>query len=173
MNRIFSFALLGLIISAGALACKKADLSGNTSDSNTASNAAGKSGSANSFGTAEADKDKVLSEVTAAVREYINVNDKGDLKALERILANDFQARWQGKIFDKNGWMDGKVPSTTIASDEISNIVLAGSTADTATLHFDRRLTYNNGSAPFTERDSISLVKRDGQWQIKEHISGH
>lgn len=176
MKKIISLLGLAFILSICSMACKKVELSGNASDSNASSNAGGKSTTTNNSETQQstgADKDKVLSETSAVVKEYLSANDKGDLKALERLLANDFLARWQGKVYDKNGWIEGKTPSDKIATDEVVNPMLIGYTADTATIHFDRRITYNEGSPPYTEKDSVSLVKKDGQWQIKEHISGH
>jgi hypothetical protein len=174
MKTIFSIALLAAVISLSNLACKKLDQPSLASDSNTSPSAAGKT-TANSETAqpASVDKDKLLSELTTIAREYNSANDKGDPAALERLLANDFTARWQGKVYDKNGWTEGKKPSEVIATDEIINPTLVGNTADMVTIHFDRRFTYNNGNSPFTERDSLAFVKRDGRWQIKEHISGH
>jgi hypothetical protein len=176
MKQIISLLSLAIILSIGNMACKKVEPSGNTSDSNTSSNAGGKSTATTNSETQQstgADKEKVLSETSAVVKEYLKANDKGDLKALERLLANDFTARWQGKVYDKNGWMEGLTPSVRIATDDVVNPMLVGYTADTATIHTDRRLTYTDGSPSYTERDSIGLVKKDGQWQIKELISGH
>ena len=176
MKRITSLLVLVGIISIGNLSCKKVEPSGSTSDSSTSSNAGGKSTTTNNSEAQQStgvDRDKVLSETSTVVKEYLSANDKGDLKALERLLANDFLARWQGKVYDKNGWIEGKKPLDKIATDDVVNPTLIGYTADTATIHFDRRITYNEGSPAYTEKDSVSLVKKDGQWQIKEHISGH
>ena len=172
MKAIFFIATLAIVISLGNLACKKLDQSGMASDSNSSS-AAGKTAANSEAGQTAGDKDKMLSELTAVAREYLSANDKADLATLERLMANDFTARWQGKVYDKNAWTEGKKPSETIATDEIISPELVGNTADTATIHFDRRITYNNGNPPYTERDSLTFVKRDGRWQLKEHISGH
>jgi hypothetical protein len=176
MKKLITLLSLAIILSMCSLACKKVEPSGNTSDSSASSSAGGKSTTTNNSEAQQStgvDRDKVLSETSTVVKEYLSANDKGDIKALERLLANDFLARWQGKVYDKNGWMEGKTPADKIAADDVVNPTLIGYTADTATIHFDRRISYNEGSPSYTEKDSISLVKKDGQWQIKEHISGH
>jgi ketosteroid isomerase-like protein len=172
MKTILSIAFLAVIVSIGNLACKKSD--DTNSNTNTGpGNSTTAQTSPNAAQPAAADKDQALIEVTAVAREYMDAVDKGDLAALERILANDFTVRWQGKLYDKNSWLEGRKPADNVATDEMVNPVLMGYSADTATLHHDRRLTYKDGSPPYMERDSMTFVKNSGRWQLKEYIYGH
>ncbi|HJU55516.1 MAG TPA: nuclear transport factor 2 family protein [Pyrinomonadaceae bacterium] len=167
MKRIFPLALVLAALVAGGLACKKADQPGFMEDSGnqTTQNAASPQ--------AAESKDKLLKELTAVLQQYFASLDRGDKAALERLLSVDFNTRWQGKDYDKDGWITPQQGQPNVASNEVFNAQLEGSSADTATVHFERRLTYKDGSPPYKVRDSATLVKRDGRWQLKTLIPGH
>jgi hypothetical protein len=172
MKNIFTIAFLAVALSALSLACKKSDNTNSNTNTGT-NNSTTAQASPSAAQPAAADKDQVLKDVLAVTREYMVAIDQVDMEALERLLANDFTVRWEGKIYDKNGWVEGRTPSGKIATDEITTSALMGYSADTATLHFDRRITYKDGSSPYTERDSVAFVKNGGRWQLKEYIYGH
>jgi ketosteroid isomerase-like protein len=168
VKRIFSLALVAAALAAGQLACKKLGESGLApgSGNQQAQNAGTPQGAAEN-------KDKLLKDLTAVVKEYFAAFDRGDKAALDRLLAIDFNTRWRGKDYDKDAWIAPQKGEPNVATHEIFNAELAGSSADEATVHFERRLTYKDGSAPYKVRDSATLVKRDGRWQIKMLIPGH
>lgn len=168
MKRIFLLALVAAALAATQVACKKTEQSGFMPDSGNqpAQNAAAPQAAAEN-------KDKVLKDLTAIIKEYFAAFDRGDKAALERLLSVDFNTRWRGKDYDKDGWIGPQTGEPNVATHEIFNAELAGSSADAATVHFERRLTYKDGSAPYKVRDSATFVKRDGRWQIKTLIPGH
>jgi ketosteroid isomerase-like protein len=164
VKRIFSLALVAAALATAQLACKKTGESGILPGSDNQQ--------AQSAGTPE-NKDKLLADLTTALKDYFSAFDRGDKAALERLLSADFSTRWRGKDYDKDDWITPQTGQPNVAKDEIFNTELEGSSADTATMHFERRQTYKDNSAPYKERDSASFVKRDGRWQIKTFIYGH
>jgi ketosteroid isomerase-like protein len=168
VKRILPLALLVAALSASNLACKKSEQSGLVPEPDKSP-----TNDARTTQTTTENKDQVLKDVTSIVQQYFKAMDLGDKVELERLLANDFSARWQGKDYDKDGWIEPQTGEPNIATHEIFNAELAGYTADTATLHFERRYTYKDGRPPYKVRDSANLVKRNGRWQIKNIIAGH
>jgi ketosteroid isomerase-like protein len=168
VKRIFALALVAAVLAAAQLACKKTGESGFMPDSNnqTAQNAG-------SPQPAAENKDQVLKELTTVIKQYFAAFDRGDKAALERLLSVDFNTRWRGKDYDKDAWIAPQTGEPNVATHEIFNAELAGNSAEEATVHFERRLTYKDGSPPYKVRDSATLVKRDGRWQIKTLIPGH
>jgi ketosteroid isomerase-like protein len=168
VKRIFAFALVVAALAAAQLGCKKTGESGlaPVPDNQAAQNA----------GTprpAAENKDQTLRDLTAVIKQYFAAFDRGDKAALERLLSVDFNTRWRGKDYDKDAWIAPQTGEPNVATHEIFNAEMAGSSAEEATVHFERRLTYKDGSAPYKVRDSATLVKRDGRWQIKTLIPGH
>lgn len=168
MKRIFSLALVAAALASAHLACKKTDQSGLVSDSNnqTTQNAGAPQ-------TATENREQLLKELTTVLKQYFAAFDRGDKAALERFLSVDFNTRWRGKDYDKDAWISPQAGEPNVATHEIFNAELAGNTADAATVHFERRLTYKDGSPPYKVRDSATFVKREGRWQIKTLIPGH
>ena len=168
MKRIFSLALVAAALAVGQFACKKTDQSGFMPDSGnqTAQNGATPQPAAES-------KDQLLKDLTTVIKQYFVAFDRGDKAALERLLSVDFNTRWRGKDYDKDAWIAPQTGEPNVATHEIFNAELAGNSANDATVHFERRLTYKDGSPPYKVRDSATFVKRDGRWQIKTLIPGH
>ncbi|HWT03414.1 MAG TPA: nuclear transport factor 2 family protein [Pyrinomonadaceae bacterium] len=161
MKRIFSLALAAMVVAAGGLACKKSDQSMLGSNSGNQPAQAAESG------------EKVLNDLTALIKQYFVAINRGDKGTLERLLAPEFNSRWRGKDYDKDAWVGPQAGEPNVAGDEIYNAQLAGSSADEATVHFERRTTYKDNSPPYKERNSATFVKKEGRWQIKTLIYGH
>ena len=168
VKRIFSLAVVAVLVAAGGMACKKKngqDLFGTDSGNQTTQN-----------GTAQANaesNDKVLSDLTDLLKQYFEAMHRGDKATLERLLAADFNSRWRGKDIDKDDWINPQTGDPNIAGDEVYNAQLAGNSSNEATVHFERRITYKDNTPAYKERDSATFVKRDGRWQFKMVISGH
>ena len=114
-----------------------------------------------------------MKELTALLQQNSVAVDRGDKVTLDRLLAEDFNTRWQGQGYDKDSWIEPQTGVPNVATHKVFNAELAGYTADTATLHFERRYIYKDGTPPHKVRDSATLVKRDGQWRIKTLIPGY
>jgi hypothetical protein len=172
MKSIFATALLAISLAVFSLSCK------NTGDtfatSNTAQTNTGTSQTPLSVPQPPAvDKDKILSEVVAAEREFIAANVHGDKAAIDRLISDDFSARYGGQIYDKDSWIGSPKGFSNVAGDDILKPELIGYTADTATLHFEERTAYNDNTATSVKVVSTSFVKKDGRWMIKSTIIGH
>lgn len=168
VKRIFSLALVAVAVAAVSLACKKSDQSAFGPDSGNQPNRNGSPTQA-----AGESSDKALSELTLLIKQYFAAIQRGDKAMLERLLAPEFNSRWRGKDYDKDSWISPQAGEPNVAGDEIYNAQLAGSSADEATVHFERRTTYKDNSPAYKERNSATFVKKDGRWQIKTLIYGH
>jgi len=167
VKRIFSLALVSVAVAVGGLACKK-------SDSLLGSNSGNQQPAQGGSPTQAAESgDKVLTDLTALIKQYFAAIKSGDKASLERLLAPEFNSRWRGKDYDKDAWIGPQAGETNVAGDEIYNAQLAGSSADEATVHFERRTTYRDNTPPYKERNSATFAKKDGRWQIKTLIYGH
>jgi hypothetical protein len=163
VKRIFTLALVAA--ACLGLACKKSDQSPFGPDSG------GQAASSPQPG-AERD-DKTLGELTSLIKQYFTAINRGDKATLDRLLAPEFNSRWRGKDYDKDDWVSPQAGTPNVAGDEIYNAELAGSSADEATVHFERRTTFKDSTPPNKERNSATFVKKDGRWLIKTLIYGH
>ena len=165
-------ALLVISLAVFSLSCKN---TGNTfATSNTAQTTTGTSQTPLSVPQpTAADKDKILGEVVTAEREFIAANVRGDKAAIDRLISDDFSARYGGQIYDKDSWIGSPKGYSNITGDDVLKPELVGYTADTATLHFEERTTFNDNTAPSVKVVSTSFVKKDGRWLIKSTIIGH
>lgn len=172
MKSIFVMALLVISLAVFSLSCKN---TGNTfATSNTAQTTTGTSQTPLSVPQpTAADKDKILGEVVTAEREFIAANVRGDKAAIDRLISDDFSARYGGQIYDKDSWIGSPKGYSNITGDDVLKPELVGYTADTATLHFEERTTFNDNTAPSVKVVSTSFVKKDGRWLIKSTIIGH
>ena len=172
MKSIFVMALLVISLAVFSLSCKN---TGNTfATSNTAQTTTGTSQTPLSVPQpTAADKDKILGEVVTAEREFIAANVRGDKAAIDRLISDDFSARYGGQIYDKDSWIGSPKGYSNITGDDVLKPELVGYTADTATLHFEERTTFNDNTAPSVKVVSTSIVKKDGRWLIKSTIIGH
>lgn len=165
VKRIFTLALVAAAVAGGGLACKKSEQSAFVPDSG---------GQASSSPQAAAEsKDNALDELTALIKQYFAAINRGDKATLARLLAPEFNSRWRGKDYDKDDWIGPQAGEPNVAGDEIYNAQMAGSSADEATVHFERRTTYKDNSPPYKERNSATFVKKEGRWLIKTLIYGH
>lgn len=173
MKNIIATALLLIAATAFSLACKKvadSNSSSNTGQSNSDTAQASPSASQSTTSTV---KDQLLNELVAVERQLIGATIRGDKATMERIIANEFTARYGGQLYDKDSWIGSPKGLPNIASDDILKPELIGYTGDTATIHFDERATFNDNTAPNMKMVSVTFVKRNGNWQIKSLISGH
>ena len=168
MKRIFSLVLVAAAVAGVGLACKK---SGGSAFGPDSGNQAAQNGAPAQAG--ESGDSKVLSELTALIKQYFEAINRGDKATLARLLAPEFNSRWRGKDYDKEDWVGPQAGEPNVAGDEIYNAQLAGSSPDEATVHFERRTTYKDKSPPYKERNSATFVKKEGRWQIKTLIYGH
>jgi ketosteroid isomerase-like protein len=165
VKRIFPLALVAAVVAGGGPACKKSDQPAFGPDSG---------GQAASSPQAAAEsKDKMLSELTGLIKQYFAAINRGDKATLDRLLAPEFNSRWRGKDYDKDDWVSPQAGEPNVAGDEIYNAELAGSSADEATVHFERRTTYKDNAPPYKERNSATFARKDGRWLIKTLIYGH
>jgi hypothetical protein len=172
MKSIFAMTFLITSLAVISLSCKNAGNTFATSNTPQANSSAGETPLSSPQPTA-ADKDKILSEVVAAEREFIAANVRGDKAAIDRLISDDFSARYGGQIYDKDSWIGSPKGFSNIAGDDVLKPELIGYTADTATLHFEERTTYNDNTATNVKVVSTSFVKKDGRWLIKSTIIGH
>ena len=182
MNKTITTALLLAAVAIAGAACKKAGTGNagagafppNASNTSTAQPATANAGQAGASQPTAADKSRVEGELAAVLREYSAANVRGDKEALRRIFADDFNARYENKSWDKETWIgpsSGGIPG--ISTTDAVNIEVISLTGDTATVHYDSTATYADNSPSTRYKNSATLVKRDGRWQIKSLILSH
>ena len=169
MKRIFVMALLAVILPTFSLACRKAGES--TANQNVnASNSNKKTDEANAKATpaspSQDDSAQLLNDLVDTVHRFNTARNTGDTATQELLLANEFSAQSDGRTYTKADWIDPKGVAN-FASHKVENPEILSHTQYTASLGYDGKNIYNDGSAPNTIRYTVTLVKRDGRWQIK------
>jgi len=169
MKRILVMALLAVILPTFSLACRKTGEP--TSNQNAgASNSNKKTDESNAKTTPASsspdDSAQLLNELIDTVHRFNTARNTGDTATQELLLANEFSAQSDGRTYNKADWIDPKGVAN-FASHKVENAEILTHTQFTASLSYDGKNIYNDGSAPNTTRYTVTLVKRDGRWQIK------
>lgn len=170
MKRIFALTLLAVLLAALNLAClKPAESNSNQKSGETNTNKQADEANANAkpSPSAQDESAQLLKDLTDTVHRFNTARNTGDTATQERLLANEFSARGDdGKTYNKADWIDPKgLPN--FASHKVENAEVLNHTQYTATLGYDGRTTYNDGTPSGVSRYTVTFVKRDGRWQIK------
>lgn len=169
MKRIFALTLLAAMLAAFNLACQKAaDSNSNQKAGETNTNKKTDEANANAKPSppAQDESAQLLKDLSDTVHRFNTARNTGDTATQERLLANEFSARFDDKTYNKADWIDPKgLPN--FADHKVENAEVLNHTQYTATLGYDGRTTYNDGTPPGVSRYTVALVKRDGRWQIK------
>jgi len=161
MKRIFAMAIIGLSVTVFTFACQKAG------DSN--SNQKTVEANSNKADEAKATQDdtaQLLKDLIDTVHRFNTARNTGDTATQEQLLANEFSAEFDGKIYKKADWIDSK-GLANFAAHKVENAELLSHTQYTASLGYDGKTTYTDGTPSATSRFIVGFVKRDGRWQIK------
>jgi hypothetical protein len=169
MKRIFVMALLAVILPTLGLACRKVGESSSNQNAG-ASNSNRKTDDANAkaspASSSQDDNAQLLSDLIDTVHRFNTARNTGDTATQELLLANEFTAQSDGRTYTKADWIDPKGVAN-FASHKVENAEILSHTQFTASLGYDGKNIYNDGSAPNTVRYTVTLVRRDGRWQIK------
>lgn len=173
MKTIFVVALLA--ISIFSLACNKANQENSNLTANSNSpqtNAKASANIAQANGSAPVDSEQVKQDLVAVYAEFLKAMREGDKTEMDRLLADDFSARLEAKLFDKADWIQGSPGNPEIKTQEITGPELISYDGNTAVLHLTVRNSWNDNNPPSIYMRSASFVKRGGKWQIKNVING-
>ena len=116
-----------------SLSCRKAlESNSNSTGGQSNADAPQAQSSASSQPTPMAvDKDKMLKQLITVEKEFMAAIKSGDKDTIKHLMADDFSARYGGKLYDKNSWIGDPKGIPNIATDEILNPELIGYTEDT------------------------------------------
>lgn len=168
MQRILSMIVLLLALAAFGLACRKTqDSNSNKSAESNSNRKADDAGAkATPAPSAQDDTRKLLSELVDTVHRLNAARNTGDTRTQEDLLANEFVGDSNGRTYYKADWIDSKGLGN-FAEHKVENAELLSHTEFTASMGYDGKTIYNDGTRPDVGRYTVTFVKRDGRWQIK------
>ena len=120
----------------------------------------------------------LVKELVALHQQYYTAADKGDIAAVARVLADDYNggvdkdgnpitADKDGNPINKNERLARIKANSNVSSDTISNPKLVSRTETTVAIRFTNTLTFKTGTPPVIDYQVMGrYVKRDGRWQI-------
>lgn len=169
MKRVLSMTMLVLALAAFGFACRKAqDSNANKSaaESNSNRKADDASVKTSPAPSTQDDSGKLLSELVDTVHRLNTARNTGDTRTQEDLLANEFVGDSNGRTFYKADWIDAK-GLRNFAEHKVENAEILSHTEYTASMGYDGKTIFNDGTAPDVGRYTVTFVKRDGRWQIK------
>jgi hypothetical protein len=175
MKRSTATLLLLTLAATFSLSCKQ-PVDANSNSSGAQSNVGAQQTQSNTSSQptpATVDKDNLLKILVSVEKEFDAAARRGDRATMERLMADDFKARYGGQLYDKDSWIGNPKGYPNIETDEILRPELIGFTDETATIHYDERIAYNDNTPPGTTTISTTFVKKNGSWQIKSIMHGH
>ena len=161
--------ILLLALAAFGLACRKAqDSNSNKSvaESNSNRKVDDTGAKATPAPSAQDDTRKLLSELVNTVHRLNTARNTGDTRTQEELLANEFVGDSNGRTFSKADWIDPKGLGN-FAEHKVENAELLSHTEYTASMGYDGKNIYNDGTKPDVGRYTVTFVNRDSRWQIK------
>lgn len=165
MKQILIVATIALLVFG--LACRKAqDPNSNKPAAETNANRKTEEVPKASPAASTQDDKKLLSELTDTLHRFNTARNTGDVKTQEELLANEFRGDSNGRVYSREEWIDSKGLSN-FADHKVENAELLAHTEFTASMSYDGKTIYNDGTAPGVGRYTVTFVKRDGRWQLR------